>query len=147
VCWCVRSNAPLQLQKKKERKNAELDCKLNLLNKKQKAIQLAEFCRFRSSDVPAYRDSDYRICFVLSDSVYQDILLSQLIRPHISFTCPAHCILTPGNSIRKKKNLNLFRKKCPSFDYLLQPSYLQIFSVTFSSEIILNPILGTLRIQ
>jgi len=123
VCWCVRSKAPLQLQKKKEtKKYAELDSKLNLLDKKQKDIQLAEFCRFRSSDVPAYGDSDYHICFGLSNSVYQDILLPQLIRSHISFTCPAHCIITPGNSIQKKKPPNLFRKKCPSFDYLLRPS-------------------------
>ena len=58
-----------------ETRNAVLDCKLNLLNKKQKDIQPAEFCRFRSSDVPLYEDSDYHNCFGLSNSVYQDILL------------------------------------------------------------------------
>lgn len=77
-------------------------CKLNMLNKKRREIQLAEFCRFRTSDVSAYGDSDSHICFGLANSLYQDILSPQLFRSPISCTCQAHCILALGNSTGRK---------------------------------------------
>lgn len=51
-------------RRSKRQKNAELDCKLNLLDKKKKDIQLAEFCGL---DQVTYLPMEIAIIISVSD--------------------------------------------------------------------------------